>query len=140
MPFLTHFGARRSRDVNIQKRRGTEESGSRITCGGIGQQPPRLPTPAHMHKPLAHSMNPLRLQHNVLRQWISQERSCNSSRRHFRASKPSSARIANPYPFPKTPDPTPYQIFHLPSGASESDIKRRCMFYSVIRRFERANL
>ena len=32
----------------------------------------------------------------------------------------------NPFPFPLHRNPTPYQIFHLPSTATASDIKDRC--------------
>lgn len=33
-----------------------------------------------------------------------------------------------PYPFPLHTNPTPYDIFHLPRGATQSQIKARCMF------------
>ncbi|KDQ61975.1 hypothetical protein JAAARDRAFT_31462 [Jaapia argillacea MUCL 33604] len=36
-----------------------------------------------------------------------------------------------PYPFPTHPNPTPHQIFHLPVGASQSDIKSR--YYDLVR-------
>lgn len=38
----------------------------------------------------------------------------------------TTALHANPYPFPRSPDPTPYQIFHLMPDASPNDIKHRC--------------
>lgn len=34
----------------------------------------------------------------------------------------------NPFPYPSNPQPTPYQIFHLTPGVSQTDIKKRCMF------------
>ncbi|PPQ82880.1 hypothetical protein CVT25_009697 [Psilocybe cyanescens] len=37
----------------------------------------------------------------------------------------------NPYPYPRNPRPTPYQIFHLPVGASQSEIKAR--YYELVR-------
>ncbi|KXN90329.1 J domain-containing protein 1 [Leucoagaricus sp. SymC.cos] len=37
----------------------------------------------------------------------------------------------HPYPFPKHPRPTPYEIFHLPTGASSAEIKSR--YYDLVR-------
>jgi hypothetical protein len=42
-------------------------------------------------------------------------------------SSPSST----PFPFPAHRNPTPHQIFHLPSDASQAEIKARCMFVSI---------
>ncbi|KAI0711540.1 hypothetical protein C8Q76DRAFT_737027 [Earliella scabrosa] len=38
---------------------------------------------------------------------------------------------AGSYPFPNHPHPTPHQIFHLPIGASQKDIKAR--YYELVR-------
>ncbi|KAM5530642.1 hypothetical protein V8D89_011564 [Ganoderma adspersum] len=38
---------------------------------------------------------------------------------------------AGPYPFPTHARPTPHQIFHLPVGASQNDIKAR--YYELVR-------
>jgi hypothetical protein len=35
-----------------------------------------------------------------------------------------------PFPFPQHSQPTPHEIFHLPIGASGTDIKARCMIFS----------
>ena len=35
----------------------------------------------------------------------------------------------NRFPYPVHPRPTPYQIFHLPSGASQKQVKIRCEFF-----------
>ena len=52
----------------------------------------------------------------------------------LRLPKGHHARLAStsagPYPFPTHTRPTPHQIFHLPVGASQPDIKARCT-YSV---------
>ena len=42
-------------------------------------------------------------------------------------SSPSSA----PFPFPAHRNPTPHQIFHLPSNAPQAEIKARCTFASI---------
>jgi hypothetical protein len=42
-------------------------------------------------------------------------------------SSPSST----PFPFPAHRNPTPHQIFHLPSNASQAEIKARCTFASI---------
>ena len=48
----------------------------------------------------------------------------------LRLSKVPHARFAStsagPYPFPTHIRPTPHQIFHLPVGASQNEIKARC--------------
>lgn len=36
---------------------------------------------------------------------------------------------AGAYPFPTHARPTPHQIFHLPIGATQKDIKARCRYY-----------
>lgn len=41
-------------------------------------------------------------------------------------SRHHSHHSALPYPFPAHANPTPYEIFHLPVGASQSAIKSRC--------------
>ena len=33
----------------------------------------------------------------------------------------------NPFPYPEHGNPTPHQIFHLPFGATQMQIKSRCM-------------
>ena len=33
------------------------------------------------------------------------------------------------FPYPLHPRPTPYQIFHLPRGASQKQVKTRCKFF-----------
>lgn len=33
----------------------------------------------------------------------------------------------SPYPYPTHPKPTPHQIFHLGPGATQDEIKKRCM-------------
>ena len=38
----------------------------------------------------------------------------------------SSSSTTHRFPFPQHPHPTPHQIFHLPHGASQQDIKARC--------------
>ena len=35
---------------------------------------------------------------------------------------------SGPFPFPSQAHPTPHQIFHLPIGASQKDIKGRCRY------------
>ena len=40
----------------------------------------------------------------------------------------STSTSSPPYPFPTHRNPTPHQIFHLPPGASQADIKARCTF------------
>lgn len=50
---------------------------------------------------------------------------------------------ATPYPFPSNAQPTPHQIFHLPIGASQQDIKSRCRYlcpYIHISRHAHAHL
>ncbi|KAF9449172.1 DnaJ-domain-containing protein [Macrolepiota fuliginosa MF-IS2] len=39
--------------------------------------------------------------------------------------------MSNPYPYPTHRNPTPHQIFHLPSSATESDIKAR--YFDLVR-------
>ncbi|KAI1798385.1 hypothetical protein LXA43DRAFT_876187 [Ganoderma leucocontextum] len=55
--------------------------------------------------------------------------------RSLRLSKVHHARFAStsvgPYPFPTHARPTPHQIFHLPVGASQNDIKAR--YYELVR-------
>ena len=34
----------------------------------------------------------------------------------------------NQFPYPAHPRPTPYQIFHLPTGATQKQVKARCGF------------
>ncbi|KAI0091379.1 hypothetical protein BDY19DRAFT_991102 [Irpex rosettiformis] len=46
--------------------------------------------------------------------------------RHASTSTPNSR-----YPFPRHPHPTPHQIFHLPHGASQQDIKAR--YYDLVK-------
>ncbi|KAF8629840.1 hypothetical protein AX15_003206 [Amanita polypyramis BW_CC] len=43
----------------------------------------------------------------------------------------TSSHLRNPYPFPVHQNPTPHQIFHLPSSATEEDIKAR--YYDLVR-------
>jgi hypothetical protein len=38
----------------------------------------------------------------------------------------TSTSSTSPFPFPTHRNPTPHQIFHLPPGASQSEIKARC--------------
>ncbi|KAI0035892.1 hypothetical protein K488DRAFT_24049, partial [Vararia minispora EC-137] len=38
---------------------------------------------------------------------------------------------ANLYPFPKHANPTPFQLFHLPSSATQADIKAR--YFELVR-------
>lgn len=33
---------------------------------------------------------------------------------------------SNPFPFPRSSNPSPYQIFHLTPGVSQADVKQRC--------------
>ncbi|KAF8813939.1 DnaJ-domain-containing protein [Phlegmacium glaucopus] len=47
------------------------------------------------------------------------------------ASSSSSSIQPNPFPYPLHRNPTPYQIFHLPSTATESDIKAR--YFELVR-------
>lgn len=42
------------------------------------------------------------------------------------ASTHASSSKSSPFPFPSHRNPTPHQIFHLPPGASQADIKARC--------------
>ncbi|CAK5273487.1 unnamed protein product [Mycena citricolor] len=44
---------------------------------------------------------------------------------HARLLHQSSPRYRTPFSFPTHPNPTPHEIFHLPRGASDADIKRR---------------
>ncbi|KAJ7703306.1 hypothetical protein B0H17DRAFT_1042656 [Mycena rosella] len=55
--------------------------------------------------------------HVLTRVWFPQAR-------HLTTKPPS-------YPFPSTPNPTPHQIFHLPKGASQSDVKAR--YFTLVR-------
>ncbi|KAI5123967.1 hypothetical protein M0805_006379 [Coniferiporia weirii] len=43
----------------------------------------------------------------------------------------ASSSHLNPYPFPSSPEPTPYQIFHLLPDASPADVKHR--YYELVR-------
>ena len=43
----------------------------------------------------------------------------------------------NQLPYPSHPRPTPYQIFHLPRGASQKQVKDRCEFSEARLRFAR---
>ncbi|KAI9449963.1 hypothetical protein BJY52DRAFT_1126273 [Lactarius psammicola] len=53
---------------------------------------------------------------------------------HARLSSTStSSSTSPPFPFPTHRNPTPYQIFHLPPGASQADIKTR--YYELARTF-----
>ena len=46
---------------------------------------------------------------------------------HFKIIRHASTSSARPpFPFPSHARPTPHQIFHLPYGASQQDIKARC--------------
>ncbi|KAJ7783022.1 hypothetical protein B0H16DRAFT_1877473 [Mycena metata] len=48
------------------------------------------------------------------------------------ASKPLQSRESpSSFPFPKTPNPTPHQIFHLPRNAPQSDVKAR--YFDLVR-------
>lgn len=47
------------------------------------------------------------------------------------ASTSSSASSSTPFPFPDHRNPTPHQIFHLPSNASQTEIKARCTCMSI---------
>ncbi|TDL26299.1 hypothetical protein BD410DRAFT_577541 [Rickenella mellea] len=38
---------------------------------------------------------------------------------------------SNPYPFPSSSNPSPYQIFHLAPGATQNDVKQR--YYDLVR-------
>lgn len=49
------------------------------------------------------------------------------------ASTSASSSTSPPFPFPTHRNPTPHQIFHLPPGASQSDIKAR--YYELARTF-----
>ncbi|KAL4265902.1 J domain-containing protein [Pleurotus pulmonarius] len=58
------------------------------------------------------------------------------SKYHFLCSRSlsfsrSSSAGETPYPFPSHNRPTPHQIFHLPHGASQADIKAR--YYELVR-------
>ncbi|KAH9971039.1 hypothetical protein BGW80DRAFT_1143559, partial [Lactifluus volemus] len=44
-----------------------------------------------------------------------------------------STSSTSPFPFPTHRNPTPHQIFHLPPGASQSEIKAR--YYELARTF-----
>ena len=49
------------------------------------------------------------------------------------------------FPYPLHPRPTPYQIFHLPRGASQKQVKTRCKFFrprlrSLFRRLTFSNV
>jgi len=58
--------------------------------------------------------------------------SCTNAQRCLRAyatitpDTQDSGKLKNPYPYPKHNRPTPYQIFHLQSGATQAEIKSRC--------------
>src|SRR5258708_30864638 len=45
---------------------------------------------------------------------------------HNRFASTSSYPTSTPFPFPAHRNPAPHQIFHLPSNASQADIKARC--------------
>jgi hypothetical protein len=47
------------------------------------------------------------------------------------ASTSTSTPSSTPFSFPRHRNPTPHQIFHLPSNASQAEIKARCMFVSI---------
>ncbi|KAH9989906.1 hypothetical protein BJV74DRAFT_772879 [Russula compacta] len=49
------------------------------------------------------------------------------------ASTSSSSSTSTPFPFPAHRNPTPHQIFHLPSNASQAEIKAR--YYELARTF-----
>ncbi|KAH8119377.1 hypothetical protein DFH11DRAFT_442454 [Phellopilus nigrolimitatus] len=51
-----------------------------------------------------------------------------SRRRCFSAS---ATAWSNPYPYPNSQDPTPYQVFHLQTDASPADVKQR--YYELVR-------
>lgn len=61
---------------------------------------------------------------------------CRRSRvRHLSATSASQAAPhsiqlppKSPFPYPERGNPTPHQIFHLPHGATRTEIKTRCMF------------
>lgn len=44
---------------------------------------------------------------------------------HFRFA---STDAAGHYPFPTHRHPQPHEIFHLPKGASQAEIRSRCMY------------
>ena len=46
----------------------------------------------------------------------------NGVRRHLATVAP----LHNQFPYPSHPRPTPYQIFHLPLGANQKQVKARC--------------
>ncbi|SJK97392.1 uncharacterized protein ARMOST_00644 [Armillaria ostoyae] len=48
-----------------------------------------------------------------------------------RISRRSLATKPNSYPFPRSTNPTPHQIFHLPRSASPEDVKAR--YYELVR-------
>ncbi|ESK92980.1 heat shock protein domain protein [Moniliophthora roreri MCA 2997] len=52
---------------------------------------------------------------------------------HLRSSRlfSTTAKSSNPFPFPSQARPTPHQIFHLPPGASQEQIKER--YYELVR-------
>ena len=46
----------------------------------------------------------------------------NDTRRRLATAAPPQSQ----FPYPSHPRPTPYQIFHLPKGASQKQVKARC--------------
>ncbi|KZV74390.1 hypothetical protein PENSPDRAFT_573133 [Peniophora sp. CONT] len=45
----------------------------------------------------------------------------------------ASTTPSSSFPFPPGPNPTPWQIFHLPTNATQKDIKAR--YYELVRRY-----
>ncbi|KAF8468111.1 hypothetical protein DFH94DRAFT_777198 [Russula ochroleuca] len=66
-----------------------------------------------------------------------QLRATNSQLHHLtgytRLASTSHSSTPTPFPFPAHRNPTPYQIFHLPSNASQAEIKAR--YYELARTF-----
>jgi hypothetical protein len=60
-----------------------------------------------------------------------QTRGSKAPTREYATPSSSSSSFTNPYPYPTHNNPTPHQIFHLPSSATENDVKARCMFPGV---------
>ncbi|KAF9051024.1 hypothetical protein BDZ89DRAFT_522268 [Hymenopellis radicata] len=58
-------------------------------------------------------------------------KSCRYSLSYTFSSRRWSSRNSNPYPFPRHPNPSPHQIFHLSSTASSEQIKTR--YYELVR-------
>jgi len=53
------------------------------------------------------------------------------SQKFFSQSRMASTSTHRPFPFPAHSRPTPHQIFHLPPGASQKEIKQR--YYDLVR-------